>query len=160
MPSFEALETKKVTVIFKESYPLVIVVPDKDSYSAGENVDLSIKVVNGGEEVENPFLESEVVGTDHNVIHLNMIPLDSMDALSTMEYTDKFELPSMIPTGMYFANVRFREDFNVINIGSADFQVRGTSKIINTLTNVIILIAVVGVIYMSVKRLRGIGKEE
>jgi len=148
---FKGLEARSVRIEFQESYPIVIVTPDQEEYKDYANIKLDIRVINGGEVVDYPFLETEVYTPYYDTIYSNIMPIKGLGVVETKNYEEAFNMPFGAPTGMYLASVRFREDFNVISTGEASFKFTGEGgyTIIGT---IILITAVLGVSYLSFKR--------
>ena len=155
-----AEDIKTVTIIYKQSYPTVIITPRKEEYRAGRPVGLDILVINGGERVEYPYLEVEIYTPGMNVIVSDVKQLESMEPLKKTELTEEYFIPLSAPTGMYLASASFRENFATLATGTGRFFVTGggseTAKAIEIL---IILIVLVGSGYLVYKRIKVVREE-
>ena len=144
-----------VTIIYRESYPLVVVTPDRDRYNVNSPVGLEILVINGGENVDYPYLEIEIYTEDMDLVHANIQKLESMEPLEKTEFYEKFIIPAQAPSGEYIASVKFREDFVNLASTTGNFIVIGPAGTIPESLQVILLLAVTGVlVYLSQKRLK------
>ncbi|MCD6368137.1 MAG: hypothetical protein J7L45_03570 [Candidatus Aenigmarchaeota archaeon] len=148
-------EIKTITVIYKQSYPTVIVTPRKEEYRAGRPVGLDILVINGGEKVEYPYLEVEIYTPGMDVIATDMKQLESMEPLKKTELTEEYFIPISAPTGMYLASASFRENFVTLARGTGRFYVVGggseTARAIEILIVLIVLIGSGVLVYKRVK---------
>ncbi len=144
-----------IEVLFRESYPLLIVSTNKDLYTPDSEVGLSVQIINGGEKVGKPYLETEVYTPSMDVLYTNMEDLNNpIEPLQSLRYSDKFMLPKSSPTGAYLASVRFREDFNTISTGDASFKVSGGSEGLNVGLYLFLFVALLAVASI-VWKLRG-----
>jgi hypothetical protein len=145
-----------VTIIYKESYPLVIVTPDRDKYDLNSPVGLEILVINGGEEVDYPYLEIEVYTEDMDIVYASVQKLNGMKPLEKTDFYEKFVIPSQAPAGKYVASVRFREDFTFLASATGNFIVTGVpGGAIPEALQVVLLLCVTGLlVYFSQKRLK------
>jgi uncharacterized membrane protein len=151
LPNVKALEARSVTVDFKESYPIVIVTPDQEEYGLNSQVNLNIRIINGGERVEHPFVETEVYTPYEDTIYSNIAGIPSLGVIEMGTLDETFVMPWGAPTGLYVASARFREDFNVISTGDATFNVTGGTGY--TIIGAIMLIgAVIGVSFLGTKK--------
>lgn len=157
IPEMEAEGIKTVTIIYRESYPVIIVTPDRDRYELNSPVNLVILVINGGEKVNYPYLETEVYTPQMDLVYSSIQDLEGMEPLEKTEMTEKFVIPAVAPEGTYLANARFREDFTVIASGAGNFYVAGAfAGGAQAVEAAIILMVVLILIYFSYRRIREI----
>ncbi|MBN2042939.1 MAG: hypothetical protein JW754_03985 [Candidatus Aenigmarchaeota archaeon] len=157
--SIEANGLKTVTVIYKESYPTIIITPDRDRYDLSAPVSLEILVINGGEDIEYPFLEVEIYTPGMDVMYSNIEKLETMEPLEKTEFYEKFSIPASAPSGMYIASAKFREDFTTLASATGYFFVTGQAGGIPEAAQVLmVLVITVILIYFSAKRLKEVRK--
>ena len=148
-------ELKTITIIYQESYPTIIITPDRDRYNLNAPVSLEILVINGGETIEYPFLEIEIYTPGMDVVFSDIKSLASMDPLEKTEMYEKFVIPASAPAGMYIASARFREDFAVLASTTGNFYVMGVSGGLPAALEIFMIIIVAGIlVFFSYRRLR------
>jgi hypothetical protein len=148
-------ELKTISVIYQESYPTIIITPDRDRYNLNSPVSLEILVINGGEKIDYPYLEIEIYTPGMDVIFTNIEKLEEMEPLEKTELYEKFVIPSAAPSGMYIASARFREDFAVLASATGNFYVLGVEGGIPEALQILMIILVsVILVYFSFRRLR------
>ena len=153
-------ELKTVTVIYQESYPTIIITPDRDRYNLNSPVSLDILVINGGEAIEYPYIEVEIYTPGMDVVFSNIEKLGEMEPLEKTELYEKFVIPAAAPSGMYVASARFREDFAVLADGTGNFYVMGVSGGIPEALEILMVVLVsVVLIYFSLRRLKEVRGE-
>jgi len=81
---------KTITVIYKESYPTIIITPDRDRYDLDSPVGLEILVINGGDKIEYPYIEVEIYTPGMDVMFSTIERLDEMEPLEKTEVYEKF----------------------------------------------------------------------
>jgi hypothetical protein len=146
---------KTVTVIYQESYPTIIITPDRDRYNLNSPVSLEILVINGGEKIDYPYLEIEIYTPGMDVIFTNIERLEDMEPLEKSELYEKFVIPASAPSGMYIASARFREDFAVLASATGNFYVMGVSGGIPEALEILMIVLVsLILVYFSFRRLR------
>ncbi len=153
IPEVKADEMVSVSIIYKESYPLIIVTSDRDRYELESPVSLEILVINGGERLDYPYIETEVYTPYMNIIHSAIQNLDEMEPLEKTEIYEKFVIPVNAPKGTYIATARFREAFTTIASGTGNFIVAGIPPGINIL-DVIFILLVLALLYFTTKRIK------
>jgi len=159
IPELDANGLRTISVTYKASYPTVIITSDKSSYDTNSTVGLSILVINGGERIRNPYVETEVYTAFNDQIHSEIFNLDELMPLEKTETYERFALPTYSPTGMYTAHARFREDFAIISQGSTSFFVSGVRESVLYNFEVIVIVALgITLIYLSYIRYRSIKK--
>jgi hypothetical protein len=151
---------KTVTVIYKESYPTIIVTPDRDRYDLNSPVGLEILVINGGDTIEYPYLEVEIYTPGMDVLFSTIESLENMEPLEKTEVYEKFVIPAYAPGGMYLATARFREDFVTLASATGNFFVAGGAGvgIPESVQILIVVIVILVLAYFSIKRLREVRK--
>jgi hypothetical protein len=149
---------KTVTVIYKESYPTIIITPDRDRYDLNSPVGLEILVINGGDTVDYPYLEVEIYTPGMDVMYSTIEKLETMDPLEKTEMYEKFSIPAYAPGGMYIASAKFREDFVTLASATGNFFVSGNAGvgIPESLQVLLVVIVILILGYFSVKRVREI----
>jgi hypothetical protein len=148
-------QLKTITVVYVESYPTIIITPDRDRYNLNSPVSLEILVINGGERIEYPYLEVEIYTPGMDVIFTDIERLSEMEPLEKTEMYEKFVVPASAPAGMYVASARFREDFAVLASATGNFYVMGISGGIPEALEIIMIVLVsLVLIYFSFRRLR------
>jgi len=151
----KAKDMKTVTIIYKESYPTIIVTPDRDRYNLNSPVNLEILIINGGDEIKHPYLEIEIYTPDMQVIYSSIQKLEGMKPLEKTELYERFVIPAMAPGGMYMASARFREDFVTLASTTGNFYVAGISGVgLGPLGYAAVLVAAFVLVYFSAKRLK------
>ncbi len=157
--SIEGEGIKTVSVIYKASYPTIIITPDRDRYDLSAPVNLEILVINGGEEMEYPSMEVEIYTPGMDVIYSSLGQLKTLEPLEKTEIYEKFTIPSAAPSGMYIARAKFREDFTTLASTTGYFFVSGQGKGIPEAAQVLMVVVVtVILIYFSTKRLKEVRK--
>jgi hypothetical protein len=158
--SMEADGMKTITVIYEESYPTIIITPDRDRYDLNAPVNLEILVINGGDEIEYPYLEVEIYTPQMDVIFTNIEKLEGMEPLEKTETYEKFVIPAYAPGGMYIASAKFREDFVTLASATGNFLVMGSggAGIPESVQVLIVIIVILVLAYFSIKRVREVRK--
>jgi hypothetical protein len=152
--SIEPNGMKTITLMYKASYPTIIITPDRDRYDLSAPVNLEILVINGGESIEYPYLEVEIYTPGMDVIYSNLEKLKNMEPLEKTQNYEKFVIPANAPGGMYVASAKFREDFTVLASGTGNFLVIGGASTPEAF-EIILLVSVTSMlVYFSFKRLR------
>ncbi|MFH1433027.1 MAG: hypothetical protein ABIG84_07475 [archaeon] len=151
----DANNVMTITITYKQSYPTVIITPDRTRYDSGEIANLEILIINGGEKIENPSLETEIYTEDMDMVYADIIRLEkALKPLEKTELSTKFLVPVNAPTGKYIANVRFSEDMTAITESSINFYVLGIKGDESSSIKVLILVLLGAVlIYFAYKRL-------
>ncbi len=148
-------DIKTVTVIYKESYPTIIVTPDRDRYNLNSPVGLEILVINGGDVVEYPYIELEIYTPGMDVIFTNMEKLQTLEPLEKTELFERFVVPMNAPTGMYIASAKFREDFVTLASATGNFYIVGAGGGLPEALEILMILVVSGVLlYFSFRRLK------
>jgi hypothetical protein len=146
---------KTISIIYKASYPTIIITPDRDRYDLSAPVSLEILVINGGETIEYPYLEIEIYTPGMDVIYSNLDRLSTMEPLEKTQNYERFVIPANAPGGMYVASAKFREDFTVLASGTGNFLVLGPSVTTPEALQIIAVLSVTLVlVYFSLKRLK------
>ena len=154
IPEFPANSLKEVSVLFKESYPLVIIKTDKGEYDSDDEVLITITVINGAEDVEHPFIETEVYSEGMDLVHSNILDLRALNPAETTEIEDAFQISTFMPTGAYVAGARFRGGIgSVISSGKTGFSVAGVEPIVPRNVSLIFIVLLGGLmIYYVIRR--------
>ncbi len=148
-------DIKTVTVIYKESYPTIIITPDRDRYNLNSPVGLEILVINGGETVEYPYIELEIYTPGMDVIFTNMEKLQTLEPLEKTELFERFVVPMNAPTGMYIASAKFREDFVTLASATGNFYIVGAGGGLPEALEILMVLLVSGILlFFSFRRLR------
>lgn len=148
---------KSVNIIYRQSYPTIIVTPEKDEFVLGSPVGLNILVINGGEKVEYPYLEVEIYTPGMDVIESDILKIESMEPLEKTELTEEYFLPISAPTGMYLASVSFRQDFATLASGTGQFFLTGSEEgLTQTWGWILLLIVIIVMGIISYKRLQSV----
>ncbi len=148
-------DIKAVTVIYRESYPTIIVTPDRDRYNLNSPVGLEILVINGGDAVEYPYIELEIYTPGMDVIFTNMEKLQSLEPLEKTEMFERFIVPMNAPTGMYIASAKFREDFVTLASATGNFYIVGAGGgLPEALEILMILVVSCILLFFSFRRLK------
>ena len=157
IPDIEPEGLKTVTIIYQESYPTIIITPDRDRYDLNSPVGLEILVINGGDKIEYPYVEVEIYTPGMDVIYSNMEDLESLEPLEKTELFEKFIIPAAAPTGTYVAAAKFREDFVTLASTTGNFYVVGAGAAMSEAVQTMIIVIVGGLLlYLSYKRLKEI----
>ncbi len=155
----EAGGMKSVNIIYKQSYPTIIVTPEKDEFSVGSPVGLNILVINGGDDVYYPYLEIEIYTPGMDVIESDILKISSMEPLEKTELTEEYFLPVSAPTGMYLATARFRENFATLASGTGQFFLTGGERgLSQTWGSILLMIVIIIMGYLSYNRLKSVEK--
>ncbi len=153
--SIDAQELKTVSITYVESYPTIIVTPDRDRYNLNAPVSLEILVINGGEKIDFPYMELEIYTPGMDVIFTDITRLENMEPLEKSQMYQKFVIPATAPAGNYIAKARFREDFAVLASSTGNFYVLGVEGgIPGALEALMILIVLSVLAFFSFRRLR------
>ncbi len=161
IPRLDANTVMSLSIIYKQSYPTVIITPDRTRYDSGEIANLEILIINGGEKIENPSIETEIFTEDMDLVYADIIRLESsLKPLEKTELSTKFLLPMNAPTGKYLANIRFSEDMTIITENTIDFYVLGIKSESSSSAKVLIIVLIGAVlIYFAYKRLVRVTKK-
>ena len=154
--SLEPNGLKTVTVIYQESYPTIIITPDRDRYDLNSPVGLEILVINGGDTVEYPFVEVEIYTPQMKVMYTTIEKLEELEPLEKTQMYEKFVIPAYAPGGMYIASARFRENFVTLASATGNFLVVGgpATGIPEALQILIVVIVIIILAYFSIVRVR------
>ncbi|RLG13705.1 MAG: hypothetical protein DRN71_04345 [Candidatus Nanohalarchaeota archaeon] len=154
LPAFDKNSIQAIKITYKESYPTIIITPDRTRYDSGQVSGLEILVINGGEKIEDPYFEAEIYTEQLDMIYADILKLGkSLDPLEKTTLFTKWKIPLNAPTGKYIANVRFREDFATISESSINFYVLGNrSSDRNNITLILLILAGAAIIYILYKR--------
>ena len=153
IPEIEPLGLKTVTVIYKESYPTLIVTPDKDVYQSGKPFGMNIIIINGGEELKYSYIEFEFYKPDGSLIYADIKQLGSMKPLEKTELYETFTLQTGLPDGIYMIVARFGEDFTILASYTGNFNVAGIAPGFTGFEYVIIIAALI-LLFFLIRRLR------
>jgi hypothetical protein len=146
---------KTISIIYKASYPTIIITPDRDRYDLSAPVNLEILVINGGETIEYPYVEVEIYTPGMDVIYSNLERLKTMEPLEKTQNYQKFIIPANAPGGMYIASAKFREDFTVLASTTGNFFVAGSGVSTPEALQVVAVLSItVVLVYFSLKRMR------
>ncbi|MFP4116765.1 MAG: hypothetical protein ACLFTY_01990 [Candidatus Aenigmatarchaeota archaeon] len=157
---FGAKELDTITVTYKQPYPTIIVTPEQDVYEAEGEVNVSVLVINGGDKIDDPKIETALYGPDMRTVESEIKSLDSMEPLEETELTEEYVLSTHVPSGEYLAEVRFREDFATLATGTGRFYVEsGFSSSSGPVTAALIIFALLGAGYVTYKRIGSIRSE-
>lgn len=160
IPTFEAKAIRTLTIRYKESYPVIFVTPEEERYSPDSTVGLTILVINGGEEVHHPYLETEIYSPDQELIYSSVKEGRALSPVEKMELTERFHIPLTAQGGMYTATVRFREDFALISQATGNFLIAGTTEVstMKTVSYLVLVILSLVVLFFSGKRIKELRK--
>jgi len=147
---------KTIRVVYVGSYPILIVTTNKNEYETGFPVGMTILVINGGEDVENPYFLTEVYDPKGNIVRSVYTEGESMEKLQKGEITQEFTIPKGSITGLYAANVRFREDYAILATGGTNFQIHGVSETFQTLAYILLIASTLVVLSFSYQRVKRI----
>ncbi|RKY41197.1 MAG: hypothetical protein DRP85_06970 [Candidatus Makaraimicrobium thalassicum] len=161
IPRLGANTVLSLSVTYKQSYPTVIITPDRTRYDSGDIANLEILIINGGEKIENPSLETEIYTEDMDLVYADIIRLEkSLKPLEKTELSAKFLLPVNAPTGKYIANIRFSEDMTTITDSTINFYVLGMKGDSSGSAKILIIVLIGAVlIYFAYKRLVRVTKK-
>ena len=146
VPEMEGEGLKTITIIYEQAYPTIIVNPKNDRYDSGTPGYLEILIINGGDKIDQAYLESEIYTQDMELIHLNIQTLAALEPLEKTELSETFMIPMSSPTGMYIANVKFKEDFTTLAATTGQFYVTGATSTGLRVIETLLLILVGGVL--------------
>lgn len=151
---------KSVNIIYKQSYPTIIVTPEKNEFKVGSPIGLNILVINGGEEIKYPYLEIEIYTPGMDIIESDILKIESMEPLEKTELTEKYFLPISAPTGMYLASVSFRKDFVTLASGTGQFFLTGgEAGLSQTWGWILLMIVIILMGMLSFKRIQSVKKD-
>jgi len=161
IPRLGANTVLSLTTTYRQSYPTVIITPDRTRYDSGDIANLEILIINGGEIIENPSFETEIYTEDMDLVYADIIRLEkSLEPLEKTELSTKFLLPMNAPTGQYIANIRFSEDMTTITDSTINFYVLGMKGDSSSSAKVLIIVIIgVVLIYFAYKRLVRVTKK-
>ena len=161
IPRLGANTVLSLSIIYRQSYPTIIITPDRTRYDSGDIANLEILIINGGEKIENPSLETEIFTEDMDLVYADIIRLEkSLTPLEKTELSTKFLLPMNAPTGKYIANIRFSEDMTTITESTINFYVLGIKGDSSSSAKVLIIVIIGAVlIYFAYKRLVRVTKK-
>ena len=144
-------------MIYEESYPVVIITPDRDRYNLNSPVNMDILVINGGEKLKFPYVEMEIYTPDFSSIHSEIIDLGEMEPLEKSQLSERFVIPLNAPSGYYTATARFREGFTVLSEVTSTFYVAGAATgLPGGIDMIIVLVVAVSLFYFIGKRFKGL----
>jgi len=152
--SIEPNGMKTITIIYKASYPTIIITPDRDRYDLSAPVNLEILVINGGESIEYPYVEVEIYTPGMDVIYSNIERLKNIEPLEKTQTYEKFVIPANAPGGMYVASAKFREDFTVLASATGNFFVVGAASTPEAFEIILLVSVTLMLVYFSFRRLR------
>lgn len=153
IPNFPGNALKEVSVDFRETYPLIIIKTDKNSYDTNDKIVMTITVINGAEDVEKPFVETEVYSEGMDLVYSNILDLSKLEAAETTEVDDEFRVSSFMPTGAYVANAKFRGGVgNTFVSGNTGFTVAGLEPVIPRNVTLIMILLLGGMLVFYVVR--------
>lgn len=157
IPYVKAKQAFSLLLQYRESYPVVVITTDKANYEAGNPVGMSILVINGGESVDHPYVETEIYSPELDLMYSSVQGSKPLAPVERAELKELFLIPSAAPTGNYLVSARFREDFATITQGTGRFYVLGSSgPDFMLLGYLLILVFTVLVLYSSLRRVREI----
>ncbi|MFH1432161.1 MAG: hypothetical protein ABIG84_03005 [archaeon] len=150
---FEKNSVKTIKITYKESYPTIIITPDRTRYDSGKIASLEILVINGGEKIEDPYFETEIYTEQLDLMYADILKLQtSLEPLEKSSLATKWKIPLNAPTGKYLANVRFREDFATISESSINFYVLGERSSKSNILTILLIILGASIIYFLYTR--------
>jgi len=156
---FPAKALKEINIRYKQSYPKIIITPDKERYSLNSTVTLDILVIHGGEEINNPYLETEVYTPEKNLVYSNIQDLGKLDPIDKTSISERFRVPIGAPTGTYLAESRLRSDLAILATGTGNFYIVGTTANYGNLLGYLTIFFAIILLYVSVKRFYIIKKQ-
>ena len=161
IPRLGANTVLSLSVTYRQSYPTVIITPDRTRYDSGDIANLEILIINGGEIIENPSFETEIYTEDMDLVYADIIRLEkSLKPLEKTELSSKFLLPMNAPTGRYIANIRFSEDMTTVTESTINFYVLGIKGDSSSSAKVLIIVLIGAVlIYFAYRRLVRVTKK-
>ena len=157
IPEIEGNGIKTASIIYKESFPAIIITPDKDSYALNSPVGLDVLIINGGEKLDHPAIEIEVYDPNYNLIFADIRELKTLNALEKTQIFQRFNLPAIAPDGFYIVIARFREGGEILTTFSGNFYVAGIGGGfvgLGTIEFVIVVAIALVLLYFSFARLR------
>ncbi|MBN2094961.1 MAG: hypothetical protein JW727_02840 [Candidatus Aenigmarchaeota archaeon] len=154
IPSFGPQAIKELVIRYKQSYPKIIVTPNRDRYDPNSIVSLDILVIHGGEEVNYPYLETEVYTPDRDTVYANIQQLDKLEPITKTSLSESFTVPLNAPAGRYIAESRLRSDMATLATGTGNFYVGGGGSAVGSWMGYIMLLLALGILYFGVKRIR------
>ncbi len=158
---FGAKEMKEIIVKYKQSYPKIIVTPDKERYSLDATVNLDILVIHGGDEIAYPYLETEIYTPNMDLVYSNIQDLKRLESIDKTSIFEKFSVPVGAPTGRYITEVRLRSDLATLATGTGNFYiVGGAATGYGNLLGYLALFFTMAILYFSLKRLYIIKKSQ
>lgn len=141
-----------ISLIYKQPYPTVIVTPERKEFTRDSPVDLEVTVINGGEEIEYPKLEIEVLTPNMEIVHADIKKLENLTPLEETKLSETFELPANSPSGEYVVKTRFRSGFETLSASTGNFVVKSGPDDTLPISTPILLLAIGGVSYLLYKR--------
>lgn len=156
---FEPKDRKEVVVRYEQSYPKIIITPDKERYELDTEVRLDILVLHGGEEIAYPYLETEIYTPNKELVYSNIQDLGRLEPIDKTNVSERFNIPMGVPTGMYVAESRLRSDLATLATGTGNFYVIGSVPGYTSILGYLLILIAIGLLYFSSKRLYSIKKQ-
>lgn len=151
----QPLGMKTITVIYRASYPTIIITPDRDKYDLTSPVGLEVLVINGGEKIKYPYVEVEVYTPGMDVVYSDIKKLKDLEPLEKTELTEKFIIPANAPAGRYVTFAKFRQNFATLASTTGEFYVLGAGASTPEALQILTVLIITGVlVYFSFKRLK------
>jgi hypothetical protein len=154
IPSLGSKGLKEIIIKYKQSYPKIIITPDKERYDTGAPVGLDILVIHGGDTLDYPYIETEVYTPDKELVYANIRQLGKLEPISKTNISETFKVPLGAASGKYIAEARLSSDMATLATGTGNFYVNGSEAGIASWISYIMLIMALGVLYFGVKRVR------
>jgi len=154
IPQIPAKGLKEIVVKYKQSYPKIIITPDKTSYSLDSPVGLDILVIHGGDVIDYPYIETEVYTPDKELVYANIQQLGKLEPIAKTNLYEQFNIPLGASSGRYIAEARLRSDMATLATGTGNFYVSGAESGIAGWVTYLLLLLALGVLYFGVRRIR------
>ncbi len=154
IPEIAAKGFEEIIVKYKDTYPRIIVTPSRDNYDPDSEVSLEILVIHGGEQIDYPYIETEVYTPDKELVYANIRQLDKLDPISRTNISETFKVPLGATSGKYIAEARLRNDMSTLATGTGNFYVSGGAGGIAEWMSYLMLLIALGILYLGVKRIR------
>jgi hypothetical protein len=159
IPEMASKALEEIILKYKDTYPRIIVTPSRESYDLDSEVSLDILVIHGGEQIDYPYIETEVYTSDKELVYANIRQLDKLDPISKTNISERFKVPLGATSGKYVAEARLRTDMDTLAVGTGNFYVSGTESAVAAWMSYLMLVIALGVLYFGVKRIRSVQSE-
>ncbi len=144
---------KKITVVYSETPPVIVIKPDKKNYASTDSFVNLTTIIIPSELMHSMNLEIEVISKTPvmTTVYINLISLGTLTPGKVTRVYDHFRLPSS-PPGEYIVRARLRKDFWEVLQDTEVFNVFGAEPAVYRIEIAGILIAAAAFILLLVIR--------